>query len=438
MQNKNIEGRANCKECGKEGVAGRDLYWELFREDIPLRDEDNLRDMITMRSGLPTVVMSGDDGEFVIYSVAPYCEVCLNRHVQKYEESHTPQDKLTTNAFLNDVVSLSRKNYWSTYTLQHLNLSPRGFPNLVLIREDQLLFLSLRGDVSVRMRLGTSAIAAHTMLISPEVPETLREMLLKERNRERAPNGISFLYMDEKLPDWQAPPEMQVTSLTGLLVSADTYPLFRSNLLGLLPDSDNGVTNFGMEIHASNLFRSLPDEEHFEFYKGLVSLVNELNCRIYRRGFNFVRGHDLLRKHQSQLLGACFRSMLIAAQDYESEAQIWPVMEIDRTKEQDHNFAGYVRWVDAATAHLQSAGEDVDALIDDDYLIDNSRLGDVHYVTKRSVVGAAVDCLVYLLHHKWLNEAGFPLTDYKSRLAEIASDLNQSVVDDFVGCFRMQ
>ena len=113
-------------------------------------------------------------------------------------------------------------------------------------------------------------------------------------------------------------------------------------------------------------------------------------------------------------------------------------MEIDRTQEQDHNFAGYVRWVDAATAHLQSAGEDVDALIDDDYLIDNSRLGDVHYVTKQSVVGAAVDCLVYLLHCKWLNEAGFPLTDYKSRLAGIASGLNQSVIDDYVGRFRLQ
>ena len=320
MQDKNIEGRTNCKECGKEGIGGRDLYWELFREDIPLRNEDNLRDMITMRSGLPAVVISGCDGEFVIYSVAPYCEVCLNRHIQEYEESHTPQDKLTTNAFLNDVVSLSRKNCWSTYTLQHRNLSPRGFPNLVLIREEKLLFWSLQGDVSVRMRLGIPDNATHTLLISPEVPEKLREILLKERNVEREPNGISFLYMDEKLPDWQAPPEMQVTSLTGLLVSAGTYPQFRSHLLALLPDSDNGITSFGMEIHASNLFRSLADEEHFEFYKGLVSLINELNCRIYRRGFNFVRGHDLLRKRQSQLLGACFRSMLIAAQDYESEA----------------------------------------------------------------------------------------------------------------------
>ena len=182
----------------------------------------------------------------------------------------------------------------------------------MLIREEQLLFWSLRGDVSVRMRLGIPDIAAHTLLISPEVPETLREILLKERNEEREPNGISFLYMDEKLPDWQAPPEMQVTSLTGLLVSAGTYPQFRSHLLALLPDSDNGVTSFGMEIHASNLFRNLSDQEHFEFYEGLISLVNELNCRIYRRGFNFVRGHELLRKLQSQLIGVCFRLMLIA------------------------------------------------------------------------------------------------------------------------------
>ena len=205
MQNKNIEGRANCKECGKEGVAGRDLYWDVIPRGHTAARRGQPKGYDHDEKWAAYCCDVGDDGEFVIYSVAPYCEVCLNRHVQKYEESHTPQDKLTTNAFLNDVVSLSRKNYWSTYTLQHLNLSPRGFPNLVLIREDQLLFLSLRGDVSVRMRLGTSAIAAHTMLISPEVPETLREMLLKERNRERAPNGISFLYMDEKLPDLAGP-----------------------------------------------------------------------------------------------------------------------------------------------------------------------------------------------------------------------------------------
>ena len=128
--------------------------------------------------------------------------------------------------------------------------------------------------------------------------------------------------------------------------------------------------------------------------------------------------------------------MIIAVDDFESDAQIWPVIEIDHTEVQYQNFAGYMRWTDHATAYLKMIGDGVEELVDDDYMVDNARFGDLHYVSKKSIVGCAVDCLVYLLHCKWLSDMKFSMTDYKSRLADIASSLEPSVVDDFVGSFR--
>ena len=92
--------------------------------------------------------------------------------------------------------------------------------------------------------------------------------------------------------------------------------------------------------------------------------------------------------------------------------------------------------MDETTAYLNWLGDGVKELIDDDYMVDNSRFGDLHYVTKKSVGGIAADCLAYMLHCKWLQEKGFRITGYKARLAAIASELRSSIVDDFVGSFR--
>ena len=375
-----------------------------------------------------------DSGGILVYSVAPYCDCCLDKHLKEYEEGHTPSGETTRAKFQERVVNLFRHNGWTVYFLQHDHLAPRGFPNLALLKDDQLLLRSLRGDVTVRLRAFHPS--AGTVVISPETPQEVREALLGSSGNQPIPNTVAFLYIDEKYLDTQAPPEMQVTSLTGLLVSAETYPLLRDRLFKILPGFHEGSRNFEIEVHASNLFRDRPDEEHFEFYRALVAIVNELNCKIYRRGFNFAPGHQLLLKNEKDLLGLCFRSMIIAVDDFEHDAQIWPVIEIDYTEVQDRNFAGYMRWTDHATAYLKMIEDGVEELIEDDYMVDNARFGDLHYVSKRSIVGCAVDCLVYLLHCKWLSDMEFPMTDYKARLAGIASSLKPSVIDDFVGSFR--
>ena len=411
-------------------------WWVMAREDITLTDKKDALEFFEKRVGKPQIMILPDDGGVLVYAVLPYCESCLDLFLKEYEERQTPEEDESRSEYQEKIAAEARENRWTTYFLQLSRLAPRGFPNLALLKDEKPLFLTVQGSVTVRPRAYHPP--AHKIGFSPEVPEELRQAYVSKSNKEQVPDTVAFLYMDEKYLDANAPPEMQVTSLAGILVAADKYPLFRDRLLRLIPGFDQGAESFEMEVHASDLFRDRPEEEHFAFYKGLVQLVHELGCKVYRRGFNFDPGHDVLRKNQADLVWLCFRSMLIAVEDFDDSAQIWPVMEIDRTSAQDRNFAGYVRWMDHATAYLDMTGDGVEELIDDDYMVDNARFGDLHYVGKKSVVGCAVDCLVYLLHQKWLDERGFSLTSYKARLALIASGLNSSVVDEFVGTFRLE
>ena len=425
-----------CAVCGgKEGRHNR-LTWQMSQQGITFEDVLDVNDWMERRQGQPSVLVLPDDGGVLAYSVAPYCDSCLDKFWKEHEERHTPAGKVNRAAFQGNIKALSRDAGWDIYTLQLEYLAPRKFPNMALIREDRLLLPSVRGDVTARPRVFHPQ--GHTLVISPEVPQDMRETLLRDPNEGRPSEKVAFLYMDEKYPNTKAPPSMQVTSLTGLLIASDRFVRFRDEFFRIVPGFDEGAKNFDVEIHASNLFRNRPDEDHFNFYGGLVSLVNDFKCSVYRRGFNFVPGHELLREKQKDLLGLCFRSMLISVDDFEYFGQIWPVMETDRSREQDENFAGYMRWMDQATAYLNWVGEGVEELIDDDYMVDNSRFGDLHYVTKKSIGGIAADCLAYLLHCKWLDEKSFPTTGYKARLAAIASALLPSIVDDYVGSFRLE
>ena len=251
------------------------------------------------------------------------------------------------------------------------------------------------------------------------------------------PGKVGFLFMDEKYLDLGASDEAQVTSLTGLLVSSGSYPALRDRLFHLLPNFSEGAGALGTEIHASSLFRVNLDEDHFEFYEGLTSLISENKCKIFRRGINFVPAlTSKLREKEICLLYFCFKSMLFDALESERNMQIWPVMETDESQSQDKIFAGYIRGIDHATSYLNMVGDGVKELIDEDLMVDNGRLGGVHYFSKKSIVGNAVYCITYLLHLKWLKDEGFKLTEYKARLAEIAAGIHPSLVDEYIAPYR--
>ena len=95
-------------------------------------------------------------------------------------------------------------------------------------------------------------------MISPETPQEVREALLGSSGNRPIPNTVAFLYIDEKYLDTQAPPEMQVTSLTGLLVSAETYPLLRDRLSRFYPVSMKGLETSKSRSTQATFFETGP------------------------------------------------------------------------------------------------------------------------------------------------------------------------------------
>ena len=95
--------------------------------------------------------------------------------------------------------------------------------------------------------------------------------MLSKVNREITSQSVAFLYMDEKYANTDSPAALQATSLTGFLLPASVYPVFRNRLYRILPGFADGVDSYPIQVHASDLFRDRADEDHFEFYGDLVS-----------------------------------------------------------------------------------------------------------------------------------------------------------------------
>lgn len=245
--------------------------------------------------------------------------------------------------------------------------------------------------------------------------------------------NIKFLFMDEKYADQNAPKNAQTTSLTGILIPADVHGTFRKRFYGLvtdaIDDSDYEIAKWPHEVtHASKLLPDSTDDKRFIFLEGLVSLINEQEFRIYRVGYfktpDFMTGHG---GQERQIVGLCFFGLLCALQKELALSQIWPIMETDRTAEQDQSFAGLVQTLDYMTERFKTESVSVD----------NANLGEVLYMTKRSGYGALVDNVAYLLHVKWLQSVGHELTPYKKRLADIASDLIPAIAFDEIAALKV-
>ena len=299
-------------------------------------DLAQMEEFFAQAQGRPFVVRLPDEGGVEIYAILSYCDDCLEARSVEYEESNTPEGQTTSRAFYEEVADWARQQGWQAYELTHRYLAPRGVPNMVMVRDDRVVFTKLEGDVSVRFREAPMLdLGGCTIATSPEVPRAISEMLHSFDDGAQEEIPLGFLYMDEKYVDDQAAPDEQITSLVGLLIDAKTYPIIRDRFFSLLPNFDSGAAAFGTEIHASDLFRDRPDVDHFAFYDGLVSVINEFDCKIFSRGFNFAPENATLRKSQQDILAVCFRSILISVNDLAVATQVWPVMEIDHSESQD-------------------------------------------------------------------------------------------------------
>ena len=228
-----------------------------------------------------------------------------------------------------------------------------------------------------------------------------------------------FFFMDEKYAIREHPPEIQVTSLTGVLIPATVHREFRGRFYRLVADAigdpDNTISTWPRDqLHAHTLLPDSTDDQRFGFLEGLVSLVNEFEFRIYRIGY--YKTPQLVSMHGGEkgIVGLCFFAMLSVLKDETSDSQVWPVMEIDRSDRQDQSFAGMVHMSDYAFSRFGSEG----------WWVSEANFGEVLYMTKWSGCGALVDCLAYLLHERWLRSRGHTQTPYKQQLAEIASNLS--------------
>ena len=183
-----------CAACAGREARNRRLTWQLSRQEITLADDVAPKEWMERRQGLPSVLVLLDDGGVLAYSVDPYCDSCLDRNWREHEERHTPAGKVNRATFHEEIRASSRGGGWDIYTLQFGYLVPRGLPNMALIRGDRLLLPSARGDVIARPRAFHSP-SHKTLIVSPEVPQDMRETLLRGCVRNPVQAGWSLFSM---------------------------------------------------------------------------------------------------------------------------------------------------------------------------------------------------------------------------------------------------
>ena len=240
--------------------------------------------------------------------------------------------------------------------------------------------------------------------------------------------------MDEKYAVQAHPPNLHVTSLTGVLIPQPVYRAFRHRFYRLaaaaIDDPQHTISTWPhKQLHAQNLLpTATSNDQRFTFLQGLVSLVNDLELQVYRIGyFKTPEVISLFNGSESGLVATCFIGMLNVLKDETDDSQVWPVMEIDHSDRQDQNFAGSVQASDYAFSRFDSP---------DAFWVSNANFGEVLYMTKRSCCGALADNLAYLLHEKWLRSMGHNQTAYKRRLAEIAAGLTTVALDQVIALTR--
>ena len=215
---------------------------------------------------------------------------------------------------------------------------------------------------------------------------------------------VYFLFIDEKYGDANVPIGHQAVSITCMLVPAKRHKEFRAKYYDLVRDAiaspDERVINWMEQkhFHGASLLREFTDEVRYAFLEGLVELVNELNFRIIRQGYNTTRKLYSNFGNEKGVFGLCFASILHILRTVIEDKQVWPVIEIDRSPSQDKHTAGMMQQADYVASYPFITQELM--------WLKDSNFGEVFYMTKSSGYGSVVDCVGYLLHAKWRQSKG--------------------------------
>ena len=243
------------------------------------------------------------------------------------------------------------------------------------------------------------------------------------------------VYLDEKYADTDTSHELQLTSLTGVLLTSSQLVPFRHSYFDLLndlfPSRPKRLPKF-VDVHASNLFPNETDDEiRFNFMENLIAIVNEMQLPVRRVGYR--RNCDAQKLFESAglwsnyqefekkaLLSLCFSGFKSAFDS--SEALVFYHMETDNSDQQYHTFQ-------RSTTDTQWVGK---FWFPESMSIDPDKIGDVSFYAKGSPYGVLPDCMGYLLHLRWRRNQGDCLKPYGLRMTEIFNDIDEELIREEV------
>lgn len=247
--------------------------------------------------------------------------------------------------------------------------------------------------------------------------------------------ATKFLYMDEQYIDFQtyktpvAPGRREAVCLVGVLIPAGVHAQFRREFYAAVKATmafEENVIPPVPIVHASQLFPGVDDEVKFRFLETIVDLAKKFGFRVYRVGYFKTRETLKIFNGKNNLLGVSFLGILTLLKSELEQHEIWPVMETNNTPVQDDLFAGQIQRIDYYTSVLGAASMS----------IDNTNLGELHYVTKKSAYGSVTDCISYLLDAMDSGIIGKTSSTFKRRLAQIGEGLQEII--DFNEIIEMQ
>jgi len=207
------------------------------------------------------------------------------------------------------------------------------------------------------------------------------------------------------------------TALTGILVPSGTHREFRRRYYELLPvatHNQTGVTRGIPIVHASKLFPDQSDQIKLTWLSEIVQVCKDLDFSLLRVGYYESRQLKALHHSNEALLELCLMGLIFSLAPELDKHEIWPVMEASNPHQQDAYFAGFVQKLDYMTELYPQCRMS----------INNSNLGEMHYVTKRSIYGSTVDCLSYLMDARLLVASGAAASEFKQKLARAAENLD--------------
>ncbi len=236
---------------------------------------------------------------------------------------------------------------------------------------------------------------------------------------------MKFLFMDETYNEETKPP---ITSLTGLLVPAESYSQLRKDLYQTINEivkpTSNRINLSPPELHFNNFLPSIPDDDKFRILHSIVQTLVTNHVRVLRVGYYRTRQIvELFSKGEGKshkLIELCWFGMQLVLGAELEAGLVVPVLD-----------AGFSEAFQKIVAKFSQPVRDADIMtaigLQDSVSISSpDNLGEVLYAdSKYSILIQLTDVVAGLrrLTETVRVTGNPPNSKYKLRLLEIADEL---------------